>query len=113
MKQDSKGIVGVARAIYEQLGKAEFSKADVEELAKKVADKIPFQDIGRHLAIKLVSVGMKAAEAAGALYDNGTAPTDAPATTPAAPPAEAKGTVIQDAEVLPPGEYKGKEGGTP
>lgn len=105
MKQDSKGIVNVARAIYEQLGKADFSKSDVEELAKKVADRIPFAEIGRNLAVKLVSVGMRAAEAAGVLYENGTAPADAP--TPPTSPTDVKDAEV--VEVLPPGAHKSKD----
>lgn len=104
MKQDSKGIVGVARAVYEQLGKAEFSRGDVEDLAQKIADKVPFEKIGRALAVKLVSVGMKAAEAAGVLYENGTAPEPTSVK-------EAEVIDVKPSDVIPPGEHK--EGDTP
>lgn len=72
MTQDSKKIVNVAKAIYDQLGKANFTRGDVEDLARQVTDKIPFDQLGRNLAVKLVSVGIKAAEAAKVLYDKGS-----------------------------------------
>lgn len=113
MNQDSKKIVGVAKAIYERLGEANFSRADVEDLAQKIADKIPFEKLNRSLAVKLVSVGIKAAEAAAVLYQEGS--TDAPTpvrvetvSTEPKPEAKTESTEVppEDVEVMPPKEVQ-------
>lgn len=99
-KDRNRHIVNVARELYDALGRMDWNRVDVEELGQKVADKVPFEKIGRGLAVKLVGLAVKAAEAAGALYQSGA---DAPLPAPnGAAPAPAEGPVKPD-EVLPPG----------
>lgn len=103
----NKYYVEVGRAIYENLAHVEFTRADVEDLARKVADRVPWERVGRELAVKFVAVGIKAAEAAGALYREGTDAAPAP-TAPeaeAAPeaPQERKVVDVPPEDVIPPG----------
>jgi hypothetical protein len=119
MSEESKKIVNVARAIYAGLSETKWTRAEVEELAQKVADKIPWEQIGRNLAVPIVAVALKAAEAAGALYEQGSDPIDVtpkpkeddkgngektPPARPINPPTSEPVKVPEvEVEVLPPG----------
>lgn len=105
MQNDSKKLVGVAKAIYHHLGSVEFTRADIENLAKKVSDKVPWERIERSLAVKLVAVGIKAAEAAGALYEAGNVDAAQDVTPKAAEktePKPAETIEVRPEDVIPP-----------